>query len=309
MKTSKFNYVLFGVVALASCFIISCSKERINSQNLNSYNSPNSYLDSKQDAEQEFTIDSAGTGPIIGNQGTKIWTGKNCLMMPNGDSITYPFKIKLVELYTPKSMIYFRMPTVAGGNVLETDGEIRLRAFKGATELLLRPGGCYAQIEMPNVAPKNYMRVHYGYNPTTAFVDYTDNATLVGAASASLTPLFTPTSYGYLGQIGKLGWIDCGVNGASSNSSILTFTSTTDDLTNVAIFIYVPASKTVIQSYNLTTTPIPNNSAIKIVAIAVNASNQLYFYNQNLTLTSSQTISVTMNATTDASLTSLLSSL
>ena len=136
MNTKTSLLSIAAALCVSSIIIFSCSKERIQPQTeLNAYNSPNSYLDTKQESEQEFTIDSAGTGPIIGNQGTKIWTGKPCLQMPNGDTVIYPFKIKLVELYSPKQMIYYRMQTVASGNILETDGEIRLRAFKNNTEL------------------------------------------------------------------------------------------------------------------------------------------------------------------------------
>ena len=301
------NSNVFKTLALVTIFftiILSCSKERISSPPLNSYNSPNSYLDSKQQAEQEFTIDSSGSGPIIGNQGTKIWTGKQCLMLPSGDSVVWPFKIKLVELYTPKDMIYYRMPTVAGGNILETDGEIRLRAFKGTTELVIKPGACGVQIEMPNAAPKSYMRVHYGFSTS----DWTDNPATLGITS-SLNPVFTATSYGYFNYIAKLGWINCGINAGSSSTSNLTFSSTVDDLTNVAIFVYVSGKKTVMQVSSLTSGQIPNGSNIKIVAIGLNAAGQLFSFNQNLTITANTPIDVTMAATTDASLTSLLISL
>ena len=301
------NSNVFKTLALVTIFftiILSCSKERISSPPLNSYNSPNSYLDSKQQAEQEFTIDSSGSGPIIGNQGTKIWTGKQCLMLPSGDSVVWPFKIKLVELYTPKDMIYYRMPTVAGGNILETDGEIRLRAFKGTTELVIKPGACGVQIEMPNAAPKSYMRVHYGFSTS----DWTDNPATLGITS-SLNPVFTATSYGYFNYIAKLGWINCGINAGSSSTSNLTFSSTVDDLTNVAIFVYVSGKKTVMQVSSLTSGQIPNGSNIKIVAIGLNAAGQLFSFNQKLTITANTPIDVTMAATTDASLTSLLNSL
>ena len=303
MKNSNVSKTL-AIVTIFFTIILSCSKERISSPPLNSYNSPNSYLDSKQQAEQEFTIDSSGSGPIIGNQGTKIWTGKQCLMLPSGDSVVWPFKIKLVELYTPKDMIYYRMPTVAGGNILETDGEIRLRAFKGTTELVIKPGACGVQIEMPNAAPKSYMRVHYGFSTS----DWTDNPATLGITS-SLNPVFTATSYGYFNYIAKLGWINCGINAGSSSTSNLTFSSTVDDLTNVAIFVYVSGKKTVMQVSSLTSGQIPNGSNIKIVAIGLNAAGQLFSFNQNLTITANTPIDVTMAATTDASLTSLLNSL
>jgi hypothetical protein len=63
------------------------------------------------------------------------------------------------------------------------------------------------------------------------------------------------------------------------------------------------------QVYNLASTAIPNGSAVKIVCIAVDASNTLYSYSQNLTLTSNTQIDVTMAATTDPALTSLLTGL
>lgn len=304
MKISNVFKLLFFSTLFFTLLFINCSKKRISTPPLNSYSSPNSYLDSKQQPEQEFTIDSSGSGPIIGNQGTKIWTGKQCLMLPTGDSVIWPFKIKLVELYTPKDMIYYRMPTVAGGNILETDGEIRLRAFKGATELVIKPGGCGVQIEMPNAAPKSYMRVHYGFSTS----DWTDNPASLGVIS-SLNPVFSATSYGYLALIAKLGWINCGINAGSPSSSNLTFSSTVDDLTNVAIFVYVSGKKTVMQVSSLASGQIPNGSNIKIIAIGVDGSGQLFHYNQNLTLTSNTNIDVTMTSISDASLTSLLNSL
>ena len=310
MKTTKFSFIAITSIAVVSLFIIACSKERIEPASLNAYNSPNSYLDSKQQPEQEFEIDSAGGScPLIGNQGTKICSAKPCLMMPNGDTVAYPFKIKLVELYKPKDMIYYRVPTISNGNILETDGEIRLRAFKGTTELQFKPGACYAQIDMPNAAPKNNMRVFYGYTSSSPFVDFTDNPTTAGAATTLLNPVFSVTSYGYQNQIAKLGWINCGRIASSTSQSALTFASTVDELTNVAIFVYLPATKTVIQAHNLTTDLIPNGSSAKIVAIAVDASNTLFSFNQNLTVNSNQQIDITMTSTTDAALTALLDGL
>lgn len=306
MKNLKaISLFFFLTIVTTFTFIFGCKKDRIQKPQLNSYNSPNTYLDSKKEEEQEFDIDSAGTCPLIGKKGTKICFGRECLMFPNGDTVAYPFKIKLVELYTPKAMIYYQMPTVASNHILETDGEIRLRAFKNGTELLLKPNGCSAQIEMPNAAPKNYMRVFYGYNNT----DWTDNPATLGITS-SLNPVFSPTSYGYLNQIAKFGWINCGSDASNSSSSALTFTSTVDDLTNVAIFIHIPGKKTVMQvGSSLTSQPIPNGSNVNVILIAVDGSNQLYSFFQNLTVTSNTQIDVTLNSTTDANLTTLLSGL
>src|ERR1035437_6313588 len=130
MKKIKISSILFcSLLAVSSVVYYSCSKDRIQQRTpLNDYNSPNNYFDTKKQAERTFVIDTNGTGPIVGNQGTNIWMGKSCLMYPNGDSVYFPFTVKLVELYTPKDMIYYQMPTVASDTILETAGEIRLRA-------------------------------------------------------------------------------------------------------------------------------------------------------------------------------------
>lgn len=306
MKTKNILKYLMVATAVGVVFA-SCKKDRVEEvQSLNDYNSPNSYLDSKKQAEQEFEITSDSGSAIVGNQGTTIWAGRTCLMFPNGDSVALPYKIKLVELYTPKDMIYYQMPTVASDTILETDGEIRLRAFKDGTELMLRTG-CSWAIKMPNTAPKNYMRVFYGF-PISNYTNWTDNPASLGVTTG-FTPLFATSTDGYLASIVKLGWVNCGITRGSSNNHIMTFASSTDNLTNVAIFVFFPATKTVMQVYNTTSGTIPDASAVKIVAIAVDANGTLFSFNQNLTMTSSTQVQVTMAATTDANLTALLDGL
>lgn len=314
MKT-KFNLssgLLLSLIAIASFIISSCSKDRIEQKSLKEYDSQatNNYLDSKKQAEQEFTVDTSGSGPIIGNQGTTIAGAKNCLMLPNGDTVAFPFTVKLVELYTPKDMIYYRMPTVASDTIMETDGEIRVRAFKNGTELSLMPG-CDFAITMPNAAPKNYMRVFYGFNAST-YTNWTDIPASLGVTT-SVSPVFSTNSTSYSAQIAKLGWVNCGYKRGSSNNHKLTFVSATDNLTNVSIFVYFPGTNAarggVMQIYNTVSGPIPDGSNVKIVAIASDAGGQLYSFNKTLTVNANENIEVTMAAIADADLTTLLNGL
>lgn len=295
---------------MATVMNYSCKKDRIEEQpqqTLNEYSSPNDYLNSKKQQEQEFVITSdSASGPIVGNQGTNIWCGRQCLMFPNGDSVALPYTVKLVELYTPKDMIYYQMPTVASDTILETDGEIRLRAFKDGTELVLRPG-CSWPIMMPNTAPENYMRVFYGFDASN-YVDWTDDPSTLGVTT-SYIPTFGTTTGGYLGSTVRLGWVNCDYKRGGSVNHHLSFVSSTDNLTNVAIFIYFPSTKTVMQVYNQTSGSIPDNSVVKIVAIAVNSSGTLYSFTQNMTVTASSSLEVTMAATTDPALTAVLDGL
>lgn len=301
---SKIAVCSFLFLSAASYY--GCKKDRIKEQTLNTYDSPDSYLDSKKPQEQEFEIDSSGTGPITGKDGTKIWQGRTCLMYPNGDSVAFPYIIKLVELYKPKDMIYYRMPTVAGGNILETDGEIRLRAFKNGTELVLRPNPCFAQIEMPNKAPQKGMNVFYGFE-AGGRPDWTNNPKSLGTVS-KYDSVFTTTAYGYQAAIGRLGWINCDKFANSSPASTLTFQSSVDDLTNIRFFIYLPATRTVMMVYDFQSFNIPNNMDVKIIGIAQNGGTLYHFYKE-MKVTASGPIDVEMKSISDADLTTLLTNL
>jgi len=301
-KASLFLATLTGLILVWS----SCSRDRIE-QDLNEYESPNTYLDSKKQDEQVFVIDSAGTGPIIGNQGTAIWGGIDCLRLPNGDTIDYPFVVKLVELYLPKDMIYYQMPTVGSGAVLETAGEIRLRAEKDGTPLALAEP-CAFKVSMPNADPHiNYMNVYYG-NESVSPVDWRLDLGYWGI-NATQSSIFDVDTIGYTAMIEKLGWINADRNFYSGTTHAITFDSDVDDLSNVAIFVYLPATHSLIQSHDLVASGIPSGVNAKIIAIAVNGSGNLFHYYDELTINANQTVQVTMSSISDANLTSLLDQL
>ncbi len=294
------------LVAVISVSITSCSRDRIE-RDLNTYESPNAYLDSKKQDEQVFVIDSAGEGPIVGNQGTTIWGSIDCLQLPGGGAVTYPFLVKLVELYTPKDMIYYRMPTVSAGMPLETAGEIRLRAEKDGQELYLTQP-CAFKVSMPNAAPQlNYMNVYYGIE-NGEVVDWTTDLGVFGITQTQ-NPIFDVDTIGYTAFIEKLGWINADLGVSTSGTYSITFDSDEDDLTNVIFFAYLPDSKTVLQSSNSVISGIPSGANAKIVAIAVNASGSLFHFYQELTVTGNSTQMVIMSEISDSDLTTLLDSL
>ena len=298
-------FQIAAVSLLIAATVGGCKKDRILQKN--AYSPVSTYLDTKKQQEQEFIIDSSGSGPIVGNQGTQIWIGKPCLQFPNGDSVSWPFTVKLVELYTPKDMIYYQQPTVASVGILKTDGEIRLRAFKNGTELMLKPDPCLAAISMPNAAPQTGMTVFYGFGAAPND-DWSDDPAIF-SITTSLSPNFVTTASSYTASIARLGWINCGKNAGSTPTSTLTFTSQTDDLTNVGIFMYFPATKTVMQAYNAGSKPIPNGSAVHVVAIGVDSGGNLFSYDLVKTVTANETIDFSLSATTDAALTTLLDGL
>lgn len=298
---------LFSAIALIGISILfSCKKDRIEKKEKNDYAPVNDYLDTKKQQEQEFEITGLSNDTITGNQGTKLLAGKDCLMFANGDTVGYPFTIKLVELYTPKDMIYWQIPTVAGGNILETDGEIRVRAVKNGQDLLLRPS-CFYRVMMPNAAPKNYMREFLGFDGG-GFTDWTDNPSALGVTT-SVNPVFGTDSYGYIGDVPRLGWLNCGLLANNGSGSTIAFTSETDNLQNVGTFVYFPATKSVMQAYNSVTGLIPSGTSVKIILIGVQSSGQLFYFYKDTTINSSASIDVELAPISDADLTTLLNSL
>lgn len=296
---------LLTTITLSSLLFHSCKKDRIE-KSKNAYEPVNSYLDMKKQQEQEFVITGPSNDTIIGNQGTKLLVGKNCLMFPNNDTVSYPFSVKLVELYTAKDMIYWQMPTVAAGNILETDGEIRVRATKNNQDLVLKPGCAYG-VHMPNAAPKNNMNVFYGFD-TGNFYDWTDNPSALGV-NTTISPTFNHIPYGYEALVARLGWINCGKLANNGSGNTITFTSQTDYLENVGIFIYFPTTKSVMQAYNMTSGLIPSGTNVKIIMIAVDGGGNLFHYYTTLTVNANTTLDVSLTAITDANLTALLDGL
>ena len=302
MKTTKLVFKLANVAILVGILLISsCSKERIEEEEeeqLTEYQSINSYYDTKKQDEQEFIIDTTGTDPIIGHEGTKIWVSKEKLMFANGDSVQWPYTVNLIELYPAKDMIYYQMPTLGGSIILSSHGEVKVTALKDGEELVLRSSMTWT-VEMPNSTPESGMNTYYG-NESSSIVNWVNTP----------TGLFATSTYGYTGEIQTLGWISCAKDPAfNSGVTNYSFTSSTDDLQNVSKFIYLPNSKGLMQLYSTTSSDLPIGEDIKIIFIGIDSSNNLFHYYSSTTVGSSSTIDVTLTAITDANLTAILDNL
>lgn len=299
MQTLKHVKVLLAIVAMAGFGVFaSCSKERVEPEQSqkNSYESSADYFNANKPAEQDFEITQDGPGPIVGNMGTKVWAAKEKLMFANGDSVHYPYTVKLVELYTPKDMIYYQMPSTSGLTLLTTAGEVRVRAFKDNQELVLRPTMTWT-VEIPNTAPIANMLIYYGAESGTT-VNWVD--TPAGG--------FTPTAYGYSGDIAQLGWVNCGNATSAPAAATYTIGSSTDNLDNVAKFLYFPNLKSLKQVTSQTASNLPVGESVKIILIGISSGTPFTYYS-NITVAQDSTFDVSLTASSDAALTSLLDGL
>lgn len=278
------------IIAIISALTFSCSKERIEPDK-NSYADLSPYLDSHKRIEEEFIITGPSQDTIIGQLGTRIYGSKDCLRFQNGDTVGYPFTIKLIELYTPDQMIYYQMSSIASGDVMDTEGIIKITAYKDSEELVLSPS-CPVGFEMPNDSPTSNKSIFIG-GPS-----WTDTSV---AASA--------TSYGYLGYTNTLGWDNCANAVNSTGGHTLSFSSETDELGNVGIFLYFPATGAIMEVNSLATSGIPDGQQVEIICLAINSANSMYWYTETRTVTASATIDIELVATTDGAITSYLGGL
>ena len=313
MKINKRSFIaisasLLFVFAIA---FLSCKKDRLPAQNTGgNYASASSFYTQYQQPEQVFQIDSVPGGPLFGHMGTQLFPDKNIFMYPNGSNFTYPYTIKLIEIYPGKDMILSSMPSVAGTGILETGGEIRVRAFKGTTELVLRPGKKFHMQLDTNASLLSGMSMYYGF-PNGSITDWTNNLT-------SLDPTISPdtlssvvnTPYLYSVNIGRMGWVNCArAYSNSSTTSTLSFTSTGTNTQNIDIFLVFSSIHSVMKVYNMQSYPIPNGSQVTMVAMArdANQNNSMVYDKQIITVNGNQQITLNMQSITDANLLNILS--
>lgn len=306
----KFNTLY--IISLLFFFYLgvsSCSRERIEpTPQLNSYVSLDAYFDTQKEEEQEFVIESSGMGPIIGKDSTKIWINKDILMFPDGSEVDWPITVRLLELYTPKDMIYYQMPTVSYGHIMETEGEIRITIVKEdedgvEKELKLRDDMVYA-IEMPSDSIRDNLKVYYGKDQD-GIINWTDSYTSVGANEADL--YFDDTDDGHKASVGKLGWINCGRDHEGYYS--ISFNSEVDELQNVKIFTYATLYKSVILAYNQVTAEMPLNTDVKVIAMALNAEGEFFYQFVSTSMSGAGSIPITLEPISEEELNAILDQL
>lgn len=295
------------IVSALIFFISSCSKQRIE---MNEYESPNDFMYNNRPEEQTFILNGDSGGPIIGNQNTHLWMDSSIFMYPNGNNVSYPIIIKLIEIYKPKDMELYAMPTVAQGNLLVTAGEIRVRAFKDNDELVLKPGKVYAaKTPAQNLVPQ--MSIFYG-KEVGVIIDWMDNASDVSSSPGvdALEFIQPDTAEYYSLLVPVMGWINCDYFYDSPNPlTTITFESDDDDLTNVMKFLYFPDIKSVMQVYENNGVNVPIGSTVKVLCFAQNSSGSMFHYYEQITVAENQTVNVTMSEISETDLLTLMDGL
>jgi len=296
----NFFYSVLAITIVFGILNLSCSKERLENDEpqLNSYPETLNYMNEKKQKEQIYTVDSPGTGPITAQQGTQMWPHKEIFMYPNGDSVHYPFEIRIIEVYKPIDMVYSQMPTLSNNNLLTTAGEIRVKAYKDGTELVLRPNK-FLVLDFPTNQQNSNMRVYYGQE-NGSIVNWTD-------PNDSIQNLDTASNHYYRVFSHRMNWINCDYfTNYIGNMANFTFISTTEDISGLGKFIYFNNRKSMMQLYSASSPNVPVGEDIKILLVGKNANNQLFYYFNDTIVNPSNSYSITLTQTTETQIDSLL---
>jgi hypothetical protein len=291
----------FALTALISAFTLtSCQSDRDDEDD--EYSNMDDFCNKHRQEEQEFTIDSTGTGPIVGKQGTKLWSGDTSIfMLPGGGYVTYPFTIKLIELYPESDFMEFPMSTVSNNTLTEAAGAIRVRAFKNGTELVLRPNKVFVaeMTDTNNLLPN--MKVYYGENKSydvnwTMASDLASNAA-TNAGSYTLT-------------LSQMGWAAAAkAHTSSAPTTQVKLTCDGSGTDNIDVYIVAQNYFSVVKVKKLTSIDVPTGEAVTIVAMAMDQKGK---YRLNFTshiVTAGMSLKLDMQEVTEQELLDKLASL
>ena len=295
MKRIKIILSVLCCVSLLVLLLNSCKKDRVvqdDFQNMDSF-----YNDHKE-AEQEYVIDTLGNCPLICKKQTKLCAGTDLLQFSNGTIVTYPFTLKVVELYSIKEMLLWRAPSSASGNILETSAEIRVRAFKNSSELKLKSGKAY-YMEMDTMQNlQSNMQMYFG-NDNNGVIDWTNSSTSV-AVNSYLYTLY-PSQTGFVSSAkqhitaGQNTTISCTVPGTNTQ--------------NLEIYITFANFKGLMKVTNLVSGSIPIGEQVTLTAFGKKQTNDFVLFQQSFTVTANQQIPMTMSVTSESSLLATLAAL
>ena len=293
--------IKFLVLPLAFA-LFSCNKDRIDDDVVtDSFSSMDEFYNENKVEEQEFVITNEDSvGHITGNQGTELYGGKSLFMFSDrSDEVSFPYSIKLIELYEYDDIIFYQMPTSHSDGVLNIGGEIRVRAFKDAEELVLKPNLFYVA-KFSSIATENDMKVFYGNVTNEKFSSWT---MANDASSVSVV------DNRYLVNLYKMGWVSPAKNTAYSGKTDIKFTVEGSGGENIGLAIVFKEFHGVITGKNLTLSNVPVGASATIVAMAKDQDGNYRLHQQDVTVTADLTIKLDLQKVSKESLLSTLDAL
>lgn len=289
------------LIALITCCIMiaACSKERITHP---SFEPMDEFFNEHKVDEQEFIITNEDTdGPIVGNQGSKIYVSKRLFKFPSrSDAVDFPYTIKLVELYKNKDVIFYQFPTPHGSGALNNGGEIRVRAYKDNEELVLKSGSSYLSSFSSAVTEQNM-------NSFQGTVTSDDKFSAWNAASDGSTVVVSNDEYAFTSFL--MGWITPAVNNPGTGTGSITFTVNGTGGEFIDLAVVFKNFHCVLTGNNLKLEGIPVGESATVIGMAKDQKGKFRLHKADITTSSSATIELKMDEISEADLLTTLDAL
>lgn len=301
---------LFLKIAILGIFAISmysCSKDRLipveieanpfkdkvfeNTRSL-------SVLSNAASKANKYTINSAKDLPILTMKGTKLWIYDYNLRSQQNGSVSYPFDIEIIELYTLKDMILHRKPTTSYNSMLTTGGAIYLNVRKNENSLIINPFSP-PNISIPATKADNAMWLFYeGYDRNEQFT--WAEAPKDSGGNEQKYPLIIAGKGTYEIFPRQFGWINCDKFAEYiGEKTQVSFTSPKVGIENMAIFMVFPNISSVIQVYNGKSLEVPVGEDVKIVVIAQTKDGGVFSFFKDIKVEKQQTVEIDLKETTE----------
>jgi hypothetical protein len=311
MKTSRHHFLsLFGIIFLGSLLIFtSCKKDRIQQDD---YQDMESFYNDNEEDEQELTVDSTGSGScfMVAAKGTRICVTRDMLQDLNGVEVpSYPFKLKVIELYSVKDMILRRQPSVANGGILKTSAEVRVRPFKDGSEVYLKPGRKYL-METATISPLLAGMVSYYGFDNGGYADWTSSLSAIVPGFVDTLSSVNNTSNTYFLTPAKTGYVSAASPYPAGSTLVpLTLTVPGTNTQNLQAYISFGSFKGVMRIFNLVSFPVPVGETVTLVVFGKKQTNEYVLHQQTLTIAPGMQIPLTMQVVSESALLAALAAL
>ncbi|MEI7594564.1 MAG: hypothetical protein WCK02_02370 [Bacteroidota bacterium] len=308
MKT--LSYLKYGILAIALFAIVACEKERIVEQEEDTeFTSLEDFYNENQPEEQSFIIDSTGNDSVVGKEGTHIWGIPNTIFMYKNthQDITYPYVLKLIEAYSIKNMIFSKLPTVAQDSMINSDGELKVTAFKNNEELMIKENLFY-QMMAPNANPDNNKDVYYGFtNGSTT--DWNKNILQTDYIFTQDNTNITTIQPGYLLAISKLGWLNIAKPINPAQKTDISFTAAGVNTNLLDVFVILPNQHSFKKASNMVASNMPIGEQVKVFSMGKDTSGKMHYFCQSYTISAGLTVAITMQEATKAEVLTVMDTL
>lgn len=328
MKTKN---TLFLSLIVCIAFVLGCKKKEVNSPSINpAANAPvntpitsgiSDFFSENGCKPQSFTVNTTYIQTFYTTKGAIIHIYPNAFVTQSGQAVTGNVKFEITEVYTKKDMILTNAPTISIGELIESGGEVYLKATQNNQELKLS-GNDKVNIELPTFqtnppAMNEFYTTSLDKNNDWKPLNSAGNSVTVAPAdSNNMGYVYTPSFYSFFTD--SVNWVNCDffpVNPLTNTEPKITIQSNIND-TNVAIFLSLDNQKTVVNFYHLdgyaahqwVTYRIPIGANAHIVAIS-KVNSQYYYCIAPVNITNNCTFTIPLIATTIDNIKTALTSL